>query len=640
MKKYSRLLLSTFLLYSKLHAQNTNYDVQLIAPELLTHANAITRTQQTKLVIKNIGSATVYYTSAITILNEAGANYARFEEFYDKFQTISDIEGELYDAQGKKIRSMKKNELFDGAATDGFSLVDDARVKTHDFSASVYPYTVEYTYTVEMNGLMFLPLWEPVQGYNFAVENSELTVECPSTYQLRYKSFDYTTSPTILSANNNITYYWAVKGFAAITKEKYSPLLKQITPSILLAPTDFKWGDYTGNMNSWKNLSNFFYLLNQGRDVLPDNIKLTVHQLTDKVTDTVSKIKLLYEYLQKNTRYVSVQLGIGGWQTFDAGYVAKNDYGDCKALSNYMHSLLKEAGIKSNCILINAGRFNTYLDNDFPSAHFNHVIVCVPMAKDSIWLECTSRTLPMGYLSGFTADREALLIDETGGKLVHTPVYKMSDNLQQRNIQATVDENGNLSATVNTRVKGMEEDHLHGLIHELSNEKIGEYLKNNIDLPSYDVTTFKYTEDSLLVPSIYEKLELTVNNYAQVTGKRLFIMPNLLSKADTKLNVGDEHKTIIKLPYQYADVDTVEIQMPAGYTPESIPADIVIDTKFGKYSASVKVIGNKLLYYRKYQQANGDFPATDYADLVAYFDKIYRSDHAKAVLIKSDLQNN
>jgi hypothetical protein len=640
MKKYSRLLLGTLLLYGKIHAQNINYDVQLITPELLTHANAITRTQQIKLVIKNIGSATAYYKSAITILNEAGANYARFEEFYDKFQTISNVEGELYDAQGKKIRSMKKDELFDGAATDDFSLVDDGRVKTHDFSASIYPYTVEYTYTVEMNGLMFLPLWEPVQGYNFSVEKSELTVECPSSYQLRYKSFDDTTLPTILSTNNNISYYWVVKGFTAITKEKYSPLLNQITPSILLAPTDFKWGDYTGNMNSWENLSNFFYLLNQGRDVLPDNIKLTVHQLTDKITDTISKIKLLYEYLQKNTRYVSVQLGIGGWQTFDARYVAKNDYGDCKALSNYMHSLLKEAGIKSNCILINAGRFNTYLDNDFPSAHFNHVIVCVPMVKDSIWLECTSHTLPMGYLSGFTADREALLVDETGGKLVHTPVYKMNDNLRQRNIQATVDENGNLNATVNTQVKGMEEDHLHGLIHELSNEKMREYLKNNINLPSYDVTTFKYTEDSLLVPSIYEKLELIVNNYAQVTDRRLFIMPNLLSKADTKLNVGDEHKTIIKLPYQYADVDTVEIQMPTGYKLESTPSDIIIDTKFGKYSASVKVIGNKLLYYRKYQQANGDFPATDYADLVAYFDKIYRSDHAKVVLIKSDLQNN
>jgi hypothetical protein len=636
MKKYWSLLTINILLLSVAFAQQ-DYNVDLINPVLRKSAVAITRTEETKLVIKNVGSATLYNKYAITIFSEAGDKYARFFEEYDKFKTVDYVEGNLYDAHGKKIKAMKKSELNDIALNDGFSLMWDGRAKTYNFAVNVYPYTIEYISSVNLNGLMFLPSWKPVKGYDYAIENSVFTVECPTTYKLRYKTFDYHLDPVITTLNNNTSYEWSIKSLPGIDEEKYSPQLHELTPSVLLAPTDFKLNDYSGDMNSWSDLGKFFYTLNEGRDVLPDNIKKEVHRLTDNISDTVNKIKTLYSYLQKNTRYVGVQLGIGGWQTFDAGYVAKYDYGDCKALSNYMHSMLKEAGIKSNCTLINAGYDNTYFDSDFPSAHFNHVIVCVPMVKDTMWLECTNQTLPAGYLSGFTANRNALLVDENNSKLVHTPVYKMTDNLHKRYIKATVDSDGKLTAIINTQLKGLSGDHLHNLIHELSKDKIIEFLKNNIDLPSYDIVNFSYTEDSLLVPSIFEQLQLTANNYAQVTGKRLFIMPNVLARNNLKLQEEDR-KSIIKLPYQYEETDTADIQIPDGYAAESIPATVNIDTKFGTYYMSVKLTGNKILYYRKREQESGDFPATDYPALVNYFDKIYRSDHTKIVLAKIDGQ--
>jgi len=76
---------------------------------------------------------------------------------------------------------------------------------------------------------------------------------------------------------------------------------------------------------------------------LPDNIKKEVHELTDNLKDVRQKVYVLYDFLQKNTHYINVSLGIGGWQPFPADYVAIKRYGDCKALSNYMVALLKEA---------------------------------------------------------------------------------------------------------------------------------------------------------------------------------------------------------------------------------------------------------------------------------------------------------
>lgn len=75
---------------------------------------------------------------------------------------------------------------------------------------------------------------------------------------------------------------------------------------MFLAPSSFEMQQYKGTMNSWKEFGLFFYKLNAGRDALPDNIKSTVHQLTDELPDNKEKVNTLYKYLQKNTRYISI----------------------------------------------------------------------------------------------------------------------------------------------------------------------------------------------------------------------------------------------------------------------------------------------------------------------------------------------
>ncbi len=212
------------------------------------------------------------------------------------------------------------------------------------------------------------------------------------------------------------------------------------------------------------------YQLIKGRNILPDEIKKKVHDLTDNLKDDKEKVFGLYDFLQQNTRYVSIQLGIGGWQPFEASYVAEKKYGDCKALSNYMIALLKEAGITGKYIEIFAGESPPPFIEDFPFSQFNHVISCVPLKKDTIWLECTSQTKSAGYMGSFPGDRNAILIDETGGHLVHTPVYKVADNLQLRKVKAIADKEGNLNAEIMSTYSGLQQDFLH-LLNVLCNKK-------------------------------------------------------------------------------------------------------------------------------------------------------------------------
>jgi hypothetical protein len=616
-------------------AGDGDYAVFKISPVLMKGANAVIRKQESRLEINSAKNAVYKDHYVITILNENGDEWADFGEYYDKLRQINSVEGYLYDMMGKQLKKMKYKDLEDLSGVSGSSLIDDNRIKHHNFYYKVYPYTVEYTVEIEFKATLFFPMWSPQGKENLAVEHSTMSIVCPEDYKFRYKAFQYSGDPLITKEKNNTVTTWEAKNMTAIIREPNAPMWHELSTVVIFGPTDFQVDDYKGNMASWQDFGKFVYSLKKDRDQLPDNIKKTVHQLTDGL-DTKEKIVRLYQYLQKNTRYISIQLGIGGWQPFDATYVATRAYGDCKALTNYMYSLLKEAGISSYYTLIRAGSYAGYITDDFPSQQFNHVILCVPQQKDSIWLECTSQTLPAGYLSDFTCNRFALLVDENGGKLVRTPRYGIKDNLENRIVKAVLKDNGTLSVKVNTNYGGLQQDELHQLINNVSKDKVKEYLHEQLDFATYDVLSFDYKENRSALPSIDESLDITVSNYATITGKRLFIIPNVMTRTHQKFSVDTSRKYDIVFNYEYQDLDTVEVELPKGYEAETMPKDITIKSQFGKYNCSVKLSGNKLYYYRNIERFSGRFPAGSYDDLRQFYEAIYKADRNRVVLVKNE----
>ncbi|MCH5600378.1 hypothetical protein [Niabella ginsengisoli] len=302
-----------------------------------------------------------------------------------------------------------------------------------------------------------------------------------------------------------------------------------------------------------------------------------------------------------------------------------------------MIALLKEAGIKANNVLIKAGDDATAILNDFPSQQFNHVIVCVPGGKDTTWLECTSQTVSPGYMGSFTGNRQALLVDDLTSTVVRTPKYTKEQNLQTRHITATIDEEGKLSAKVVTKSTGLQQDDLHSLINETSREEQKKRLQRIFSIPNYDVPAFTYFEDkNQTVPAINETLQIESNDYANITGKRLFIRPNILATYTSKLSESETRENDILYSYPFIDKDSVMIAIPEGYTVEAAPKPMKITNKFGNYSMDYKIDGNNILLQRVYERNSGLFPASDYKGFVDFYNQIYKADQAKMVFVKKE----
>ncbi len=432
------------------------------------------------------------------------------------------------------------------------------------------------------------------------------------------------------------TYTWEVRNVMALQSEPLQPDWKEITSYVQIAPVEFEIGGYKGNMNSWQGLGKFIASLNEGRDVLPEQVKKDVHALTDNVPDKKEKIRLLYEYLQKNTRYIGIQVGIGSWQPFEATYVAQKKYGDCKALSNYMKSLLKEANIPANYVLIRAGEGERGLWEDFPAPYFNHAILCVPGDKDTTWLECTSNTASAGYLGSGTGDKQALLIANDGGHVVWTPRYAANDNAQWRSINATIDMEGNLTADVHTVFSGIQQELPHSLMHHATKEQREKYLNNTLGLPTYKVEKIDYAEQRSAMPVVTEDLHVQSAAYASVSGKRLFVVPNLFSKTRSKLSTDKPRKFEVDYPYSYKDVDSIFITIPPGFVPESLPKNVSLHNKFGSYAISFVYEANNIKVVRICERAAGRFPAEDYTLLAKFYADMYKADRGSMVFVKNE----
>lgn len=624
------------LLGLSVSASAQSYNVALIPDSLKKDARAVMREDEVILEIKSSQKAIQKEHHVYTILNENADNLARYSSYYDKFISINWIDGHLYDANGKELKHVKKKDMDDMTYFNDESLADDARHKVHNFYCRNYPYTVDYSEEDDRDGNLRFDDWSPIGHLGVSTQHSKYVIIAPASYEVRYKPVNCNFQPVVTTSGDKKIYTWEISNLRARSLESDGPTWEEIVPHILFAPSDFEAQGYKGNMSSWITFGQFINQLRAGRDVLPDNVKQKVHELTDHLTDTRQKVYVLYDYLQKNTRYISIQLGIGGWQPFPANYVATKRYGDCKALSNFMVALLKEAGIKANYVVIYGGENEPDLVDDFPSLQGNHIVTCVPMGKDSIWLECTNQSMSPDFMGTFTGNRKAILIDDDGGHIVRTPSYSAKDNTRSRVVDATIGEDGTLDASVNTRYAGCQYMGPFWLMHYYSADEKQKYLNDLFNLPTYSVDKSNYEEQKGKIPVIKEYLHVLSPSYASVSGKRLFVNPDLFDRSSKRLSEDSVRRYDFVNKEAFTEIDTVTLKIPAGYQPEAVPADVAIDSRFGKYSTSVKVSADRIVYYRRYEESTGRFPPADYPDLVKFYERLYKADHSRIVLVKKE----
>ena len=630
-KKLIFLFLVSVLVSSFAWSQEVNYSVLSIPEDLKKDANDIVRLDYAKMVIKSKKEATLHVKYVVTILNSKSHSNERYIS-YDKDKRISGLSASIYDSSGNKIKRYDKNDFTDHSALSQSTMYSDSRFKHIVFNHNNYPYTVEIEYKKTFNNLLYYPNCN-IQNYNSSVESLIYIVETTPELKIRYKARNIDTEPEIVQSNGRITYKWALSNLSAIKWEEFSPSPDLILPYIDISPKYFQYDKYVGEADTWQSLGSFFYNLREGRDVLSPEMIETVKKLTTGLSTNEEKIDTLYRYLQKNTRYVSVQLGIGGFQPFEAKYVEKNKYGDCKALSNFMLSMLQVADIEAiPGIIYRNDEMRTNVDEEFPTLFGNHMLLYIP--SEAIWLECTSNDYPINYLGASNDDRSVLLITKDGGKLVKSPAFKPSDNTQFSNIVIKIESDGSATIKGNIKTKGPKHELLRYFENNSSKEDFEKYFLRSSNLPAFTIEKLEI-DSKKESPEAQLSLELAVARYATKAGKRLFIPINKLNAFEYIPSPTEKRIHPIEIIRGYQELDETTFEIPEGFEVESIPnKDLVIETNYGKYILKIENNGSKINFIRKLEIQAANLTAKEFDQFRNFYKEIANADNMKIVLVK------
>nr|WP_319397371.1 DUF3857 domain-containing protein [uncultured Carboxylicivirga sp.] len=631
--RYKYMLIVFLLTPLSLFAKEKNkYPVSEIPQELISDAHAVVRKESLtyQYISPSEAIETNYY--AITILKESALDMSEFSTTYDKLSKVSDIVGTIYDKDGKRVKRIKQEDIEDYSAISGATLYADNRVKYIDPKYNSYPFTIEYSYSRKYKTTMFTPRWSVFSGFNVPVQESELVIISPTANKLHYTTSNMPVDPEITEADGVSNYVWSIKNYLPPKEENNRPPFYEWAPMVFTSPSSFEIEGYSGSYNSWEQFGNFTSKLLEGKNNVPQS---TLDKVKSLLTDDMSdyeKIQTIYNFAQKKNRYISVQVGIGGWQPFSAEVVDENSYGDCKALSNYTMSLLKDNGFKCHYTLVNAGSSNVPLDPDFPDSRFNHACLCVPLANDTIWLECTNPYAACGYIGDFTDDRKVLIIDGEHSKLVNTPAYTADENAQILNGKITIEETGDAKGQFTfsyTGAKFSDYDYLTRLDDSDKKKRI----TKSISLPNFSLVSFDLKEDKARHPQLDKILDIDMPQYATKMGSRLLIKLNSINSQTYIPPYARKREMPLFFRRNMSEKDTVIIEIPSNFMVEALPDAYEIDKEFASFKCSTKVVDNTIEYYREFVIHKGEYPREDYNEFRDFLESVAKAD-ASNVIIK------
>jgi hypothetical protein len=629
---YLVVLFTTTLLF----AQKSEYSTLTISDSLKENANAIVRLNQIDIVIASQRSMNIKNKRVVTVLNENGFDAVDAYENYDKSSPVKNILATVYDAFGKEIKKIKKGDFRDVSAVSGSTLFSESRYIYLDYTPIQYPFTVVFESEIETSNTAFIPQWMPLNDYAVSIEKSILNVSFPSNLGFKYKGFNFSNFNIKKTVDTSTELSYTATKMLAQKDETASPSLSTLFPRVMLGLELFHLEGVDGNAKTWTEFGKWYSeKVLAGTTDLTEATKAKIKALVGAETDPIKKAQIIYKYVQEKSRYISVQVGIGGWKPMLASDVDRLGYGDCKALSNYTKALLNAVDVRSYNTVLYGNPRKRDIESDFVSMQGNHMVLAIPNKDKYIFLECTSQVDPFGYQGTFTDDRNVLIMKPEGGEIVRTNIYEDSGNTQISKGNYTIAENGDFFGKIGIVSEGSQYNQkFHN--DKLSAAETDKFYKdywstiNNLKIKKI---TFKNDSDKI---SFTENAEISAINYGNISANKMMFVINVFNPLTQSVKRIRNRKNPLEIQRGSVDIDEIEIALPANFSIEFLPGNVELNSKFGEYKTEIiKKDNNNIIYKRKFFLKKGLYTNKEYDEFRLFMEQISRNDNAKIILTKS-----
>ncbi len=467
--------------------------------------------------------------------------------------------------------------------------------------------------------------WKEVRTDTFNYSRIELARDIPVQFVryfikpanvpigMRLHSFN-TTSGFTKEADG--FYSTTMKDVPAFKEEPRMPSEYDVKPWVLVfyaedkekqAPADY-WKERGKNtFESHKNL------LKPNGD-----IKAAAAEAIGDATDAQEKVKRIFDFCRKNIKNLyDDAYGLTADQLKEIkpnktpAEALKRAGGDWHDINMVFGAMLISAGIDArvaNVAARNDAGFNKNLTNDY---FIRSEIIAAKIGDKWQYFDFSNRNLPFGMITWTVAGQEALISDASEPFWEKTPVAAAAESNQKRTAKLRLSADGSLEGDVRIEFTGHLADFYREYNDDDSPAEREKYLTGIIkaqvgsaaEVSNIIIENLEEAEK----PFVYT-FRIRVPAYAERTGKRMFLRPNIFSRNTAALFSAGKRKYDIFFSYPWSETDEISFELPNGYAPEiaESPRAVKDEKTGGAHEMSIAVSGDKktLVFNRKFTFGN------------------------------------
>lgn len=422
----------------------------------------------------------------------------------------------------------------------------------------------------------------------------------------------------------------------AFKEEPYMPPDDEVKKWVYL-----RYSDPLGTFLQWPSLS---VRWQEGLKQLAKpnkEIKAKAAELTAGIASDEEKLRKIYNFIQKDMKNIAfdpsmTDEAIEKLKIKDADDAFRRGMGSSFHLDMLFASLAKAAGFDTNVILA-SDRGDIFFDREkYPFTNFVQMSgVAVKLSTGWRYFDPCSPYMPFGSLPWNRENVQAMIVGEEGysWRTIPLSTYERSPVVRTAKLILSVD--GTLQGSVRMEYDGHQAIARRRDQFRDSQAKREEILKDEIKarISTAEVSdlVIENFEDSSK-PLVYS-FKVKIPNYAQKAGKRLILQPGFFEYGNSAVFSASERIHSIYFPYPWAEKDSVEIKLPAGFALDNAETPLPVEDgqKIGslKVTMGIDKVNNVLSYQRAFHFGGGPnvlFPASSYPVIKKMFDYFHEAD--------------
>lgn len=449
------------------------------------------------------------------------------------------------------------------------------------------------------------------------------------------------------------TFSFEILDIPAVDSEPFRPTARALAGRLLVR---FKTRDDAfRSFSGWPDMGAWYTELSRAQRAPDDTVKFKAREITQGSADTLSKIRALAEFVQREIRYVSIQIGIGGFQPHSASSILCNRYGDCKDKATLLAAMLQAIGVDSYYIIINTDRGAVTPESPVSLRSFNHAIVAIRLPDDVEGTELdslvhhprhgrllvfdpTMPTTPLGRLPYYLQANTGLLVAGGSGELISLPRPGPEGNVLDRKGRLTLAADGSLTGEIVETRRGAAADGLRARMQAATEAGRRKYIETFLSksLTSFTLKTCEFKDLADARGDLVVSYSFAASSYAKRAAGYLIVRPRVVGI--DAVDLAPEGKKPRRYPVDLETTararDEFTLELPEGFAVEDLPKPLDLDAGFASYRSRAEVNGRSLTYTREFRLVEPFLPVPRFAEALKFY-RAVGAEEQQSLLLRS-----